>query len=72
MKCRGCKKETTIENESHLINFCSFFDKERSSFGNLDLDHVFGTLDEQISFIKKFKIIARKWKLTLESETTTI
>ena len=72
MKCRGCKNETTIENESHLINFCSLFNEERCSIGTLDHEHIFGTLDEQISFIKRFKIIARKWKLILENKTTTI
>ena len=59
--CIGCKNEDLFESESHLIRSCSLFDEERCSFGTLNLEDIFGTLDEQIVFIKNFKVKDRKW-----------
>ena len=71
MICRACLDPQSEESEEHISRTCQQFQKERNG-EDLNCEDVFSTLDDQISFIKKFKIIARKWKLLLENETSTI
>ena len=59
------------ESEIHFSQVCAQFRNERKG-ETLNFEDVFSSLDVQISFIKKFKIVARKWKLLLEIETSTI
>ena len=38
----------------------------------LNVSDIFGPLELQIRFVKIFKRIARKWRLIIENETSTI
>ena len=67
MTCRACADPQSIESEIHLSQSCVIFQKERNG-EILNCEDVFASLDVQISFIKKFKLISRKWKLILEME----
>ena len=71
MTCRACHELDSVENEIHLSETCSIFSSERGN-GTLNFKEVFGPLKVQIIFIKQFKVLARKWKLLLEIETSTI
>ena len=71
LKCRACLDPESEENENHLCWSCDKFKEERKN-NILNFEDVFGTLEMQISFIKKFKVIARKWNLLLELEKSTI
>ena len=71
MICRACSDPQSVESEDHFSRSCHQFANERNG-ENLNCEDVFSSLDDQISFIKKFKIIARKWNLLLENETSTI
>ena len=68
MKCRACLDPTSIESESHICENCEFFVNERET-EKLDIRDVFGPLDAQVNFIRKFKVYARKWKLFLEIQS---
>ena len=70
MECRVCEDPNSIENEAHLIQDCHIFQDERSEI--LNHNDIFGTFEQQVSFIKQFKLIARKWKLILEMKDRTI
>ena len=65
LTCRACKQPDSVENEIHLCQTCEVFSEERGDTF-LNFEDVFGPLEEQIRFIKRFKIIARKWKLLLD------
>ena len=67
MICRACVDPQSIESEIHLSQSCVMFQTERNG-EILDWEDVFSSIDVQIRFIKKFKLIARKWKLILEME----
>ena len=69
MTCRACKKADTLEDENHFCTTCSTFEEERDGL-SLQIEDIYGGLNVQIKFIKKFKVIARKWKLILELKTT--
>ena len=69
MTCRACKKADTLEDENHLCTTCSTFEEKRDGLA-LQIEDIYGGLNVQIQFIKKFKVIARKWKLILELKTT--
>ena len=71
LKCRACHEPDSIENEIHLCQSCSVFSSERGDTC-LNFEDVFGPVDNQMKFIKRFKVIARKWKLLLEIEKSTI
>ena len=71
MTCRACMDQQSEESEIHFSQVCAQFRNERKG-ETLNFEDVFSSLDVQISFIKKFKIVARKWKLLLEIETSTI
>ena len=66
LTCRACH-----EDEIHLCQTCPVFSSERGD-SCLNFEDVFGQVEIQIKFIKRFKIIARKWKLLLEIEKSTI
>ena len=65
MSCRACMEPQYEESEKHFAQTCVTFQSERN-FKMLNVEDIFGTLQKQITFIKSFKIIARKWKLILE------
>ena len=65
LTCRACRITQTVENESHFCTTCVVFEEEREGL-LLQIDDIYGSLNSQIKFIKKFKLIARKWKLILE------
>ena len=65
MSCRGCLDLNSFENEFHLTTECRFLDDERGA-SVLNYTDVFGPLKIQVQFIKKFKVLARKWTLMLE------
>ena len=71
MKCRGCQDPLSIENVEHISKSCRIFKNERHN-DVIDFENVFGPLDDQIRFVKKFKVIARKWKLILEINEKTM
>ena len=71
LKCRACNVPDSEESETHLCQSCEVFKEEKDN-RNLNFEDVFGPLKVQINFIKRFKIIARKWKLILEMEKSTI
>ena len=70
MECRACEDPKSIENEIHLIQNCPIFQDEQSE--RINLEHIFGTFEQQVLFIKQFKLISRKWKLILELKDKTI
>ena len=70
MECRLYEDPNSIENEVHLIQICPIFQGERSEIMNHN--DIFRTFEQQVSFIKQFKLIARKWKLILEMKDRTI
>ena len=65
MKCRACEDNQSEESVMHFVLHCSAFKEERNGH-SLHLEDIFGPSEKQISFIKIFKHIARKWKLILE------
>ena len=65
MSCRGCHDPDSYEDEIHLTKSCRFLENERGK-NVLEFNDVFGSLRKQIEFIKKFKLLARKWNLMLE------
>ena len=67
LACRACKQPDSVENEIHLCQTCEVFSEERGDTF-LDFEDVFGPLEAQIKFIKRFKILARKWTLLLDIE----
>ena len=69
--CRACGDPDSDESEIHLCESCDTFQNERDN-KTLNFHDVFGPLDVQIMFIKKFKIISRKFKLLIEVENSTI
>ena len=71
MRCRGCQDPLSIENVEHIPKSCRIFKNERHN-DVIDFENVFGPLDDQIRFVKKFKVIARKWKLILEINEKTM
>ena len=71
MSCRACFDPLSEESEVHFSQSCEMFHKERDG-EKLNFEDVFASIEFQIRFIKRFKIIARKWKLLLEMETSTI
>ena len=71
MRCRACLLPDSIENEVHICQTCESFKSERNNEA-LNFHDVFGPLKVQIDFIRKFKTLARKWKLLLEIGTSTI
>ena len=44
---------------------CEMFKEERDG-KQLKIGDIFGPIEKQITFIKSFKLIARKWKLIQE------
>ena len=66
LECRACNKANRIECETHFCESCITFQDERQG-EILNLDDIFGPLEIQIAFVRKFKILARKWKLLLET-----
>ena len=68
---RACSDPQSEESEIHFSQSCVQFHNERNG-EILNSEDVFSSLDTQISFIKKFKIVARKWKILLEIEPSTI
>ena len=68
LSCRACRDPNMIESEVHFCQTCVAFSNERHD-GTLNFEDISGPLDVQIIFIKKFKLIARKWRLLLELET---
>ena len=71
LTCRACHEEGSIEDEIHICKSCPLFINERGDT-SLNFEDVFGSLDDQILFIKRFKVIARKWKLLLDLSISTI
>ena len=67
MTCRACHNNDTIENEEHICGACPVFESEQN-FKILNINDVYGPLDNQIIFVRQFKFVARKWKLLLEIE----
>ena len=65
LKCRACNNDQYEESLEHFARICTAFSEERNG-KVLNVEDIFGTLEEQIAFIKTFKHIARKWKLILE------
>ena len=71
MICRACSDPQSEESEINFSQSCMQFHNERNG-EILNSEDVFSSLDTQISFIKKFKIVARKWEILLEIEPSTI
>ena len=65
MSCRACKEPQHEESEIHFAQTCVTFESEREC-EMLNVEDIFGPIQKQITFIRSFKIIARKWKLILE------
>ena len=64
--CRACNIENIIECELHFCESCVAFQEERNGH-EMAYDDIFGPLEVQVKFIKKFKTIARKWRLILDT-----
>ena len=65
LSCRACLDPQFEESEVHFCNSCVAFDAERGA-ENLQFEDVFGPLEKQIAFVRRFKFIARKWNWMLE------
>ena len=65
MKCRACEDICYVESVEHFTQNCEAFKEERDG-KVLNVEHIYGPLEEQIPFIKTFKHIARKWNLIQE------
>ena len=70
MEYRACEDTELNENEIYLIQFCPIVQDKQSE--RINPQHIFGTFEQQVLFIKQFKLISRKWKLILELKDKTI
>ena len=68
LSCRACRDPEMTESEIHFCQSCVAFQSERNN-EILNIEDIVAPLDLQIKFIKKFKIIARKWKILLDIST---
>ena len=64
MSCRVCKDANSIEDENHTFQQCKILIDDTSSA--IDFRDVYGTLSQQVTFIKKAMPIIRKRNILMK------
>ena len=59
MRCRLCLEEDSEEDEVHVFEKCSVL-HDTSSESDIYIEHVYGTLKQQIAAIKHFLNVIRR------------
>ena len=67
MTCRLCKDNNSIEDEDHVFIQCERL-VDKDSTQNLNINHIYGTLRQQIEIMRHISAVSLKRKLLLEAE----
>ena len=59
MRCRICLKDDTYENEQHTFHECSIILNQISIKQEVNIDHIYGNINEQINAARYYSSILK-------------
>ena len=65
MRCRLCLEEDSEEDEVHVFEKCSVL-HDTSSESDIRIEHIYGTLKQQIAAIKHFMNVIQRRDILLD------